>query len=139
MKIEMMFIGAIFFGLAFVVGLGFLGDGLSNYNVDADTSSTFGKMSNDIKQIYDYQDSMKEQIQGGVVTDSDAVDQMLRGGYTSIRGNPFDAVSVAGNASMNLAKETGFLPADIIFFLMTTMAILLLFAIIALIFKFEQR
>ena len=139
MKLEMMFIGALIFGLVFVVGLGIYGEGLSEYDVSVDTNSTFGQMTHNLKRIYDIQDSTKDQIQGGEVTDADAVDEMIKGGYTGVRSNPFTALTVAANASMTLGKETGFVSAPIIGFFMAVLSILVLFAIIALIFRFQQR
>lgn len=139
MKLEMMFIGALFLGLIMITGSTIIGEGLSRYNVESDTTTTFGRVSYSLKSVYDYQDSMKENIQGGDVTDQDAVDQMLAGGYTSIRNQPFNALTAATNTTMILAMESGFISADIIGFFIAVISILVLFAIIALIFKFEQR
>jgi len=136
-KIEMMFIGVLLFGLVWILCLNIYADGLSNYNVDVDTDSTFGKMGSNLKQIYDIQDSMKTQIEGGEVSDEDAVDEMIKGGYTSIRSGPFSALKVATNATMVLAQETGFISSPIISFFMAVMIVLILFAILALIFKFR--
>lgn len=139
MKLEMMFIGALFLGLVMITGSAVIGEGLSRYNVESDTTTTFGKVSYSLKNVYDYQDSMKENIQGGDVTDQNAVDQMLAGGYTSIRNQPFNALTAATNTTMLLAMESGFVNANIIGFFIAVISILVLFAIIALIFKFEQR
>lgn len=139
MKLEMMFIGALLFGLVFVAGLNIYGEALSNYNVDVDTSNTFGKMSNNLQSIYDYQKNMKEDIQGGSVTDENAVDDMVSGGYKAIRTNPVSALTVATNASMVFAQETGVVDEYFVAFFVTVLAILVIFAIIAIIFKFEIR
>lgn len=136
-KLEYLFIGVLLFGLVFVLGLGFLTEALSFYNVQADTSTTFGKMTYNLKAIYDYQDSMKEKIQGGTVTDESAVDEMVKGGYTGTRTGPFNALTIAGNATMTLAQEVGFIDPNILSFLMTIFSIFVLFAIIALIFRFR--
>lgn len=139
MKLEMMFIGGLLFGLVFALGAGILGEGLSRYNIDSDTSTTFGKMSYSLKSVYDYQDNVKDKLQGGEVTDQDAVDQMIKGGYIGVRSSPFNALTVATNASMHLAQETGFVDAKIIGFLIFVMITLVTFAIVAIIFKFETR
>lgn len=139
MKLEMMFIGALAFGLVFVVFLGIYAEGLDEYNVEVDTSTTFGKMGYNIQQLQSIQGNMRGEIEGGAVTDENAVDDMIAGGYKAIRTNPFKAVTIATNASMTLAQETGFLSPDIIFFLTAVIGILTLFALIAIIFKFTQR
>lgn len=139
MKIEMMIIGAVLFGLVFVLGVGFYGEMLSNYDVDVDTSSTFGKISYNAKQIYDYESSMRNDIQGGAVTDTNAVDDMVEGGYSAIKNNPFGALGIAANATETLMMEKDMIPAPAISFILLTLSILTTFAIIGLIFRFEQR
>ena len=139
MKLEMMFIGALAFGLVFIVFLGIYAESLDEYGVEVDTSTTFGKMSSNIQQLQTIQGNMKDEREGGAVTDENAVDDMIAGGYKAIRTNPFKAVTIAANASMTLAQETNFLTPEIISFLMYTIGILTLFALIAIIFKFTQR
>lgn len=138
MKLEMIFIGALTFGIIFVVMLGLYSEGLINYGVTANTDDTFGKMTSNMKQIYDYQDSVKSNIQGGTVSEEDAVDEMVSGGYKGIRNNPFTALTVATNASMTLAQETGFLSAPIVGYLVTIAIITAIFAVVALIFRFNS-
>lgn len=139
MKLENIFIGAVLFGLVFITGLQIYGEGLSRYDVEADTDSTFGKMSYNLKAIYDYQDDVKEKIQGGKVTDAQAVDEMVKGGYTGIRNNPFTAIEVATNATMTLAQETGYVSPELVGFFMTVFSLLVVFAIIQLIFRFRSN
>lgn len=139
MKIEMMMIGAVLFGLIFVLGLDVYSSGLSDYDVSVDTSTTWGKMSYNAKQIKDYDKAMRDNIRGGSVTEGDAVDDMVRGGYESVKDSPFGAIGVAANATETLMMESHMVPAEVISFLMVTLSILVTFAIIALIFRFEQR
>ena len=139
MKIEMMMIGAVLFGLVFILGLDVYSTMLSNYDVNVDTASTFGKMSSNAKQIKDEAESMRGSIQGGSVTEDNAVDGMVLGGYSAIRNNPFTAIGVASNATQTLMLENHMVPAEAVVFLMLVLSILTVFAIIALIFKFEQR
>lgn len=139
MKIEMMMIGAILFSLVIVLGTGIYGQMLSNYNVSVDTSNTFGKLSYTAKDLYQYDSNMRSNIQGGAVTDANAVDEMLEGGYSAVKTNPFGALGVAANSTEILLKEKDMIPAPAIAFILLTLSILTTFAIIALIFKFEQR
>jgi len=139
MKIEYMMIGAVLFGLVFVLGTSIYGNTLSKYDVDIDTSTTWGQMGSNAKQIYDYDKDMRGSIQGGTVTETNAVDDMIEGGYSAIKNNPYSAISVAGNATYTLMKQARFIPAPAITFILLTLSILTTFAIIALIFKFQQR
>lgn len=139
MKLEMMFIGALSFGLVFVLYLGVYAEGLVNYDVDVDTSTSFGKLSYNAKQIQEYQDNVRASLQGGTVTDEDAVDAMVRGGYAGIRNNPFSSLSIAGNATETLLQEYQFVPAPVISFILLVISILVVFAIIALIFRFRTQ
>jgi len=139
MKLEMAFIGALLFGLIFVTGLNLYGEGLSNYDKDIDTSSTWGKMSYNLKGVYDFQNDAKDKLQGGVVTDESAVDEMVKGGYTGIRANPFFAMSVAANATQTLAQETGYISPEVLSWGMAVFSILVIFSIIALVFRFRSN
>jgi len=139
MKLEMLMIGAVLFGLVFVLGVDIYSDMLSKYKVDIDTSTTFGKMSYNAKQIKDYESNMRSNIQGGIVTEENAVDDMIAGGYRAIQNNPYGAIDVAANATQTLMQETGMVPASVVSFLLLTLTILTTFAIIALVFRFAQR
>lgn len=139
MKIEFIMIGALLFGLVFVTGYNVYGELLSNYDAEIDTSDTFGQMSFNVKELNEYSDNMRENIQGGAVTEGDAVDDMVEGGYSAIKDNPYGAVGIAANATETLMQESPFVPAEIKIFLLATLSILVTFAIIALIFRFEQR
>jgi hypothetical protein len=139
MKLEMAFIGALLFGLVFVAGLNLYGEGLSKYNKDIDTSSTFGKMSYNLQGVYDFQQDSKDKLQGGIVTDESAVDEMVKGGYTGIRANPFFAMSVAANATQTLAQETGYVSPEILGWAMAVLSILIVFSIMALVFRFRSN
>ncbi|GAJ20474.1 unnamed protein product, partial [marine sediment metagenome] len=95
--------------------------------------------ADNLKEIYDAQESMKDLVQGGTVTDESAVDEMIKGGYTGIRSGPFSALYVTTNATMVLAQETGFVSAPVIAFFITVISVLIIFAILALILQSEQR
>lgn len=139
MKIEMMMIGAVLFGVVFSLGLNFYGEMLSNYNVDIDTSSTFGEISNNAKEIAKINDQMQGDIEGGSVTEGDAVEDMIAGGYSAIKNSPFSAIGVAAEATETLLLEFHMVPAEAIDFIILVLSLLTLFAIIGLIFRFEQR
>lgn len=139
MKIEMMMIGALLFGLVFALGIDVYSKMLSNYDVDIDTSTTFGKMSSNAKQIQDETESMRTAIEGGEVSEGGAEDDMFSGGYKAIKNNPFTALGVAKNATETLMFEMHMIPDDAIEIIMIIFSIFTLFAIIALIFRFQQR
>ena len=138
MKLESFFIGAALFSLVFTLGLSVYAENLSNYGVSADDSK-FGKVTIQLKSVYDETDDMVDRLQGEAVTDQDAVDEMVRGGYTSIRSNPFTVASIATNATMQIAKESGFIHGAVIKWLTTVLVILVVFAIIAIVFRFRAN
>lgn len=137
LKLEMMFIGVLIFGVIFAVGLNIYSEALSSYNVEDNTDSTFGKMKTNLRAVYEYQDDMKGKIQGDDVTSDDAVDDMVKGGYSSVRVMPFQTISTAANATMILGSELGFVDPLWMGFFLTILSILVITAIIALIFRFR--
>lgn len=142
MKIEMFIIAFAAFGLVFLLGIGIYGEGLRIYDVDVDTSSTFGKVSSNIKQLYGYSLETKEQLTGGKVSDTDAVDDMIAGGYKGIRTSPFKTLTIATNLTQTLVTETdmsGLVSPLIVQFIMLTLTVLVIFAIVYLIFRFQSR
>lgn len=139
MKIEMMMIGAILFGMVFIVGLDIYSEMLYQYDVNIDTNTTFGKMSFNAQQIKKEASDMRESITSGSVTEGNAVDDMVLGGYSAVRNNPFTIMGIAANSTETLMMESHMVPAPVVVLLMSILGILTIFAIIALIFKFEQR
>ena len=142
MKLEMFIIAFAAFGLIFLLGLGIYSEGLNVYNVDVDTSSSFGKISSNVKQLYGYNIDTKDKLTGGTVSDTDAVDEMIAGGYKGIRTSPFRSLSIATNITQTLVTETpmsGMVSPFIIQFLLLTLTVLVIFAIIYLIFRFQAR
>lgn len=139
MKIEMILIGVLLFGLVFVLGYDIHTEMLKNYDVEIDTTDPFGRMSDNGKQIKNQVQLMRNDIQGGSVSEGTAEDDMIRGTYQAIKNNPFTAIGTAGNATETLMKETDIIPAEAIGVLLLILSILTIFAIIALVFRFQQR
>lgn len=137
MKLEMLFIGAGIFGLVFVLFLGIYSEGINKYNPNIDTSTTFGKMSSSIAELSESSEDMRAKIKGGVVSDENAVDEMIAGGYKATKVNPFSVLAVASNATSTLMKETGYVSAPIISFLIFVLFVLTAFAVIYLIFRYK--
>jgi len=142
MKLEMFIIAISLFGLVFLLGLGIYGEGLNIYNVDVDTSSSFGRISSNIQQLYGYSLDTKDKLTGGQVSDTDAVNEIIAGGYTGIRTNPFKSLAIATNVTQTLVTETtmsGMISPYIIQFIILTLTILVIFAIMYFIFRFQMR
>lgn len=139
MKLEMLFIGALLFGLVFIAGFNLYAENLSTYSIDVDTNTTFGKLANEGKLLYDYNKDIQDKIAGQTVTDATAVDSMVSGGYTAIKNNPFNALAYASNTTQTLMLETDYVPVYMINFILIVLSILVTFAIIAIIFQFQQR
>lgn len=136
-KLEMIFISAIMLGVVFVAGLSLYSEGLTKYNVDVDTSTTWGKIGYNAKEINQLQIDTRNKLQGGTVSDESAVDEMIKGAYTGTRTNPFSAIEIASNATMTLFQETQMVPDFWISFLLLVLATILVWSIIALIFRFR--
>lgn len=142
MKLEMAVIAFAAFGLVFLLGLGIYSEGLNIYNVEVDTSSSFGKISSNVKELYGYSIDTKDKLTGGQVSDESAVDEMIRGGYTGIRTSPFRSLTIATNLTQTMVTETplsGMISPFIIQFILLVLTILVIFAIMYLIFRFQSR
>ncbi len=142
MKIEMLIIGIALFGLTFIVGLDIYSEGLGVYNVEIDTSSSFGKMSSNVQQLYGYSKDTKDKITSGIVSDEDAVNEMIAGGYTGMRSSSFNSLAIATNITQTLVTETtmsGIISPFIIQFLMLVLTVLVVFSILYIIFRFQMR
>lgn len=135
MKIESVLIGAALIGLVFVIGLNLLVETASNYSVATDTDNNFGKITSDLESSYKYGEDMKEKVQGGAITDENAVDEMVAGGFKGIKYNPLRAASVVTNTSTAIMKETGLVDANIIRFVTYTVMVLVLLAVVLFIFR----
>lgn len=142
MKLEMFVIGFAAFGLIFLLGLGIYSEGLNTYNVDVDTSTSFGKISYNVKELYGYSIDTKDKLTGGAVSDTDAVNEMIAGGYKGIRTSPFRSLTIATNITQTLVTETpmsGIVSPFIIQFILLVLTVLVIFTIIYLIFRFQAR
>lgn len=135
-KLENLWYAAVMIVVSLTVILAFYGNMLSNYSITGDTSK-FGKVSTSLKGIYDPGLDMKSQIQGGTISSGDAVNNMVSGGYTAIRNNPFTVGSTALNVTGTIIQESE-LGINPIFYwaaallLMTTIA----FGIIYMVFRY---
>ena len=141
MKIEYFIIGIAAFGLVFLLGVGILGEGLVVYNVDMDTDSSFGRVSSNVKELYGYSLDTKEKIEGGQVSDEDAVNEMIAGGYKGIRTSPFRALSMASNITQYIVTQkdmSGMISPFIIQYLLLILTVFITFSIIYLIFRFRS-
>ncbi len=141
MKLEMFIIGFAAFGLVFLLGVGVLSEGLNFYNVEMDTDSSFGKVSSNVKELYGYSLDTKDKIEGGTVSDEDAVNEMIAGGYKGIRTSPFRSLAMATNITQTMVTETpmaGMISPFIIQFILLVLTVLVIFTIIYLIFRFRS-
>lgn len=139
MKIEMMIIGALLFSLIFVTGFSIYISTLNTYNVQVDTSTTWGKISNNALALQKEGANMRSKIQGGDVTEGDATEDMVADSYTAIKESPYSALGIAANATETLLKEQHMVNSTTISIIMIILGILVTFAIIAVVFRFEQR
>lgn len=138
MKLQMLFIGALMFGVLFVIGLNVYGQIISDYDVNVDTPDEWGRLHSNLKQYYDTQEDLKSNIRGGTVTDADAVDDMIKGGYTGIRASPFEAVGLAANQTTQLMVDTDYVDPLFAALFAIILSIVVVFAIVELVFRFNQ-
>ena len=104
-KLENVWYAPLMMIVALTVVLSFLGWSLSSYGVQGDTTK-LGSISTSLSSIYGTELSMKEQIQGNLITSGDAVNNMVSGAYTAARNNPFTAATIALNATQMMIQET---------------------------------
>jgi hypothetical protein len=135
-KLENLWISIGILVVIMTVGSRIFEEGLSRYNVVGDESA-FGKVSTELRNVYDADLNMKDKITGGTVTDDDAVNQMTKGGYTAIRNNPFTITSTAINTTMVIAKESGMVDPIWNWVLGFILISLVVLSIIYLIFRFR--
>lgn len=144
MKLENFIIGTVMFGVVFVVLYGtggFYSEFLTKYDVEIDNNDAFGKVAESIKtsDIMTVSDDINDKISGGTVSDEDALDEMVAGGYKSIKQNPYTVLKMAGNATTTITKETGIVNPNLTKLLITILTVLVSFAIIYLIFRFAPH
>lgn len=84
----------------------FLGFMLVNYGVSGDTSK-LGALSNNIVASYTTSADMQSKFQNGPVSSTDATNQMIQGGYTSIRSNPYTMATYVLNTTTTIAQDSG--------------------------------
>lgn len=141
MRLEYYFIGFAAFGLVFLLGVDILGEGLVIYDVEMDTDSSFGKISSNVKEIYGYSIDTKDKIEGGTVSDEDAVNEMISGGYKGIRTSPFRLLAMSTNITQTMVTKTdmkGMVSPLIVDFIILVLTVLVIFTIIYLIFRFRS-
>lgn len=135
-KLENLWISIGILVVVMTIGSRFIAEGLSKYDVNGDDSA-FGRVSNELKYVYDTDINMKDKITGGTVTDDDAVNQMTKGGYTAIRNNPFTITSTAINTTMVIARESGMVDSIWLWVSGFILISLVALSIIYLIFRFR--
>jgi hypothetical protein len=104
-KLENLWFAAIIMIVCVTVVTSFYGFMLSNYNVVGDQTK-LGKITDSLKGIYDPSLDIKSKIQGQDITGTDAVNQMVQGGYTAARNNPFAVATIGLNATQTIIKES---------------------------------
>lgn len=134
----MMFVGMLMLGLILVFGASLVGETAAVYNVSVDDDS-FGATTTSMANIYSESDTIRENLQEQEVSDTDSIDEMVRGGYTSVRTPPFVVLSAGLNITNQIAKETGWINPSIITFVSTSFLVVLCFALIYLIFRVSTR
>ena len=135
MKIENIFLSMLLFTLVFsIFGYSLYGKMAATYDIPMENTS-LGRMTNSLKDAYVYSDNMKQDIQGQS-TDTDAIDAMVKGGYTAVRVNPFSMATTAYNATTILNQELGIIDPFFISIFYSFITISLIFAILYLIFRF---
>lgn len=139
MKLEMIFVAVTLFAVVFIAGLNIYTEGATTYSVDTSADGVLGRVTENSNRIYELQDNMKDDLQGGTVTDEDAVDEMIKGGYTSIRNNPFSVLTAGFNATITILEEIPYVEDVWVGTFLIVMTALLIFGIIALVFRFTQR
>ena len=105
-KLENIWFAIILMTVGATVLFSFLGFMLSNYGVSGDTSK-LGSISNYLKASYEPSLDMKSKLQGQDISGTDAVNQMVQGGYTAARNNPYTLATIGLNATGTIIESSG--------------------------------
>lgn len=131
------FMVAIIIGSIFLVGGSLLfNEVASNYNVDIENTE-FQQFINKTNETYKTAEQMKEKLEPGEVTVASALDIIFSGAFSAIV-LIWDSFGLAGAFIYSFGMAIG-LPGPIISLLIAILMVLILFAIIYLVVRFQNR
>lgn len=145
MKIEYLLIGVALFGLVIWIGADMFGGMMVATDTPIDSGNTFGALAQQSANVQygasaesgSYQSlssDMRSKIQGGDVSSSNAVDDMVAGGYESIRNNPFYASDMFSKNATIFVKETHIVSSPVLTFLLFCLGVIVVTSILYLVF-----
>lgn len=111
-KIENLFFALFAFVLVMGFGYTIYSENLIQYDVSGDASK-LGAISNELKQSYSNEVlDMKGKLVGEATSSTDAVDNMVKAGYTASRNNPFKVGERVLNITDSILKESTLVKND---------------------------
>lgn len=140
MQLDKFLVGIVIFAVFIIFGILWITDTSNNYNVnmtDENFDAVFGNATQIIDESYDISQSVKDDTFGGDVEQTLAWESMITGAYSAIRlvSRSFGLI---GNTLMAVSTAVGIPP----FFItagLAIMVILVIFALIYLVFRFQNR
>ena len=134
MRLENLAIGGLLFSLIFVLGMAFFADMLAPFNQisDADQFNTVPDLSNG---IYNSSQEMQNSLSTQGTSETNAVDQMFKGGYDSTKNTPYTTNKLLSAAIGQVYSSWGLIPTPVITFILMTLSILTIIAVLYMIMK----
>lgn len=139
-KLENIWFAIAFMVVGITVVLAFYNETTANYGIPSDNSS-LSKINTKLNEIYSPSLDMKSKIQGGEVTSDDAVNNMMYGGYTAVRNNPFTVAAIGLNATNIMVNEAspmlGGINGIFVIAIGTIIVVSIAFAILYMLFRYR--
>lgn len=138
MRLDKFLLAMLCFSVFIIGAMLIWGDTVTNYNVTENVSDSFSGVYDTIDDTYDLSQDMKSHtLEGEIAGGDESWESMAKGSYSAIRmiKNSFTLV---GDIIDAIAREVG-VPSFFIKAAMTALTILILFAIIYLVFRYQNR
>ena len=139
MKLVAFLLGFVLFSLFIVTGVLIMADINHNYAgiIDSNLStSEFNSTYSVIDEMYNVSQSQKDQVFGAEISDTNVIDSSYKGVFSAIR-LVRSTFSLMGNIMNDVSIRIG-VPSYFIKFGLTALTISIIFALIAIVLRFQQ-
>lgn len=138
MKLEGFFIGITILTMVFALGLGIIGESMSNYSINDFNNGSFSNVINKSVDLYKTQNELKSNIMTRKTSELSAWDAMIQGGYLAIQ-SIINSFGVTGDILSALAMELHFVNPIIIGTTIAIIAVLIILAVVYIIMRVGNK
>lgn len=139
MKLENLWIAGLTLSLVFALGFGYYANILNNYGHSSDEAVHFDEIDDLTGDLNSQSLGMKDDIQGGDVSDQDAENAMFAGGYKGVRSRPATVQTLLSDQVTVIEHQTtSIIPPAVFKWGYAVLGILVTFAVIYLIFRVNK-